>query len=187
MLDLKPIVRAILKEYALPRHGIHGIAHWGRVLDNGVRLAETTPVNVDIVRLFAVFHDSQRVTEETDPSHGLRGATLAAELRGKLFDLSEDDFDLLYVACAGHMERPTDDDPTVQLCWDADRLDLGRVGMTIDPSWLGATTLANPALLQWAVRRATSQAIPEWLERDWGIKADRSQKVPARRSGKKAR
>ena len=65
----------------------------------------------------------------------------AAELRGKLFDLNDDDFDLLFVACVGHMDRPTDDDPTVQTCWDADRLDLGRVGARIDPLWLGEATV----------------------------------------------
>ena len=37
MLDLKPIVDAILAEYTLPEHGIHGVAHWARVLETGVR------------------------------------------------------------------------------------------------------------------------------------------------------
>jgi uncharacterized protein len=39
-MNLKPIVHAILKEYALPWDGIHGVAHWARVLENGLRLAE---------------------------------------------------------------------------------------------------------------------------------------------------
>ena len=132
MLDLKLVVHGILKEYVLPWGGIHGVAHWARVLETGVRLAEVTGANIEVIELFAIFHDSQRVTEETDPSHGIRGATLAAELRGELFDLNEDDFDLLFVACVGHMDHPTDDDPTVQTCWDADRLDLARVGARID-------------------------------------------------------
>ena len=151
MLNLKPVVHAILREYALPQNGIHGVAHWARVLETGVRLAEVTGANIEVVQLFAVFHDSQRVTEKTDPSHGIRGAAFAAELRGKLFDLNDDDFDLLFVACAGHMDNPTDDDPTVQICWDADRLDLGRVGASIDPLWLGEATVrgspASPFLL----------------------------------------
>ena len=65
----------------------------------------------------------------------------AAELRGKVFNLNDDDFDLLFVACAGHMDHLTDDDSTVQTCWDADRLDLGRVGARIDPMWLGEATV----------------------------------------------
>jgi uncharacterized protein len=187
MLNLKPIVHAILREYVLPPHGIHGLAHWARVLETGVRLAEVTGANIEVVQLFAVLHDSQRVTEKTDPSHGIRGAALAAGLLGKLFYLNDDDFDLLFVACVGHMERPIDDDPTVQTCWDADRLDFGRVRMKIDPAWLGKTTLENPAIIEWADQRATSQIIPELVQRDWGISTHRWQEMSAVESGVKAR
>ncbi len=34
-VSLKPIIREILEEYALPIDGDHGIAHWARVLENG--------------------------------------------------------------------------------------------------------------------------------------------------------
>ena len=78
MLNLKPIVHAILEAYSLPVHGIHGVAHWARVLENGLRLAEVVRVNVEVVRLFAVFHDSRRVNEGIDNGHGQRGAELAA-------------------------------------------------------------------------------------------------------------
>jgi hypothetical protein len=33
------------------------------VLENGLRLAQTTGVNIEVVQLFAVFHDSKRVAE----------------------------------------------------------------------------------------------------------------------------
>jgi uncharacterized protein len=170
MLKLKSIVHAILARYPLPPNGIHGIAHWARVLETGIRLSMVTGANVKVVQLFAVFHDSQRVVEETDPSHGLRGARLAAELQGKLFDLSGDECDLLFVACAGHMDRPIDDDVTVQTCWDADRLDLGRVGAETDPFWLGEATVdEHTEIMEWADRRAKAHAIPELVQREWGI------------------
>jgi uncharacterized protein len=188
MLDLKPIVHAILAEYALPQHGIHGVAHWARVLETGVRLAKVTGANIEVVQLFAVFHDSQRVTEETDPSHGIRGASLAAELRGQVFDLDEDNFDLLFVACAGHMDHPTDDDLTIQTCWDADRLDLGRVGARIDPLWLGEATVdEHSQIMQWAERRADAQVVPELVCREWGIETDLWKPMAGVRSGRKAR
>jgi uncharacterized protein len=188
MLDLKPVVRAILAEYVLPPQGIHGVAHWARVLETGVHLANANGANVEVVQLFAVLHDSQRVTEETDPSHGVRGAALASELRGKLFELNDDDFDLLFVACVGHMDRPTDDDPTVQTCWDADRLDLGRVGARIDPSWLGEDTVKNyPQIVRWAERRATAQAVPELIELDWRISRELWHKRVAAKSARKSR
>ena len=187
MLNLKPVVEAILAQYSLPLFGIHGVAHWARVLETGVRLAEVTGANIEVVQLFAVLHDSQRVTEATDPSHGIRGASFAAELRGELFDLNDDDFDLLFVACVGHMDHPTDDDPTVQTCWDADRLDLGRVGARIDPLWLGEATVDEHSdIIEWAHCRAKVHTIPELIQRDWGIKTERWQKM-AVASGRKAR
>ena len=186
MLDLKPVVDAVLAQYSLPLFGIYGVAHWARVLENGLRLAKVTGANIEVVQLFAVFHDSQRVTENTDPSHDIRGASFAAELRGELFDLNDEDFDLLFVACIGHMDHPTDDDPTVQTCWDADRLDLGRVGARIDPLWLGEATVDEHSdIIEWADRRARFQVIPDLIQRDWGIGTDKGKKtVGAKSAGK---
>jgi uncharacterized protein len=45
-LNLRLIVHAILEEYALPRENDHGVAHWARVLENGLRLAGATGGNV---------------------------------------------------------------------------------------------------------------------------------------------
>lgn len=173
MLDLKPVVHEILKEYPLSRQNIHGVGHWARVWENGLRLAACMRANADVVQLFAIFHDARRVTVKTDPLHGLRGAHFAAKLRGRLFDLSDDDFDLLFVACAGHTDRPTDDDPTVQACWDADRLDLGRAGAKIDPLWLGEATVDDQQeIIEWADRRARDQFLPDLIREDWGVPTD---------------
>jgi uncharacterized protein len=114
MLSLKPIVHAILENYALPWHGTHGVSHWARVLENGLRLAEKTGANIEVVQLFAIFHDARRVNEGSDDGHGERGAEPAAAFRGEWFDLPDDDFDLLYEACAGHTDGETDGDITIQ-------------------------------------------------------------------------
>ncbi len=129
MLNIKVIIHEILKDYALPWDGIHGVSHWARVLENGLRVTKLTGAKVEVVLLFAVFHDACRVNEATDPDHGRRGADLAAKMRGSLFDLPDLEFQLLYDACAGHTDGRTQADITIQTCWDADRLDLGRVGM----------------------------------------------------------
>src|SRR3954447_5854186 len=50
------ILHAVLDEYTLPWDGDHGVAHWARVLENGLRLAEETGANVEVVQLFAVLH-----------------------------------------------------------------------------------------------------------------------------------
>jgi uncharacterized protein len=77
MLNLKPIIEAILQDYALPWHGIHGVSHWARVLENGLRIAKQTKANIEVVQLFAIFHDARRVNENVDDGHGMRGAELA--------------------------------------------------------------------------------------------------------------
>jgi uncharacterized protein len=111
----------------------HGPEHWRRVERNGLLLARQTGANVNIVRLFALFHDSRRLNDGWDPGHGKRGAEFAASLRGTAFQLADNEFALLHYACAWHTEGKTHEDTTIATCWDADRLDLGRVGITPDP------------------------------------------------------
>jgi len=81
------------------------------------------------VRLFALIHDSKRQNEENDPDHGQRGADYAGELRGQLFQIPDEDFELLQLACRMHTSGHQHENPTIGTCWDSDRLDLGRVGM----------------------------------------------------------
>jgi len=112
---------------------LHGPTHWRRVERNGLLLATRTQANVDVVRLFAIFHDSRRENEGTDDGHGARGAEFAQSLRGEAFDLSDEEFELLHYACTWHTDGTTHENVTIASCWDADRLDLGRVGVSPDP------------------------------------------------------
>jgi len=168
-LKLRPIVHAILDEFALDWDGDHGVFHWARVLENGVRLAEQTGANVEVVQLFALFHDSRRVRESGDCDHGQRGAEFATELRGKLFDLSDDDLHLLYEACAGHSDEWDHHHITIQTCFDADRLDLGRVGITPHPSGLCTEAARRPSMIKWADGRASFDFVPKLVKDEWGI------------------
>ena len=169
MLNLKPIVHAILEDYALPADGTHGVAHWARVLENGLRLAQVTGANVEIVQLFAILHDSRRVNEGTDDGHGRRGADLATQLRHDCFDLSDGHFNLLYDACANHTDGLMDGDITIRTCWDADRLDLGRVGISPEPKRLCTKAARSPDILNWADGRGAFLVVPEIVAREWGI------------------
>ncbi|MHB8993720.1 MAG: HD domain-containing protein [Armatimonadota bacterium] len=168
-MHLKPLVQVILEGYALPRHGTHGVGHWGRVLENGLRLAAGTGVNPEIVSLFAVFHDARRINEGGDHGHGRRGAELAEELRGTLFELPDDDFLLLRLACEGHTDGLTEADLAVQVCWDADRLDLPRVGKTVDPARLCTAAAKSPEMIEWASGRAACRSVPQLVESNWGL------------------
>src|SRR6478609_7791580 len=96
--DLPAILRAILNGYVLPVDGYHGVLHWARVLENGLRIAEANGADREVVTLFALFHDSRRVNEDRDEGHGLRGGELARSLRGELVHLDDDRFEMLFEA-----------------------------------------------------------------------------------------
>ncbi len=165
--NFEAITQAILDGYALPEHGTHGVLHWARVWANGLKVAEVNGADQEIVKLFALFHDSRRVNEWTDPDHGERGGDFARELRGTLVHLDDDRFELLYEACRLHTDGLTVGDPTEQACWDADRLDLGRVGMR--PSRRRLCTDAARELVDWATPRAEAGVqVKEVLEL-WGL------------------
>ena len=171
--DLKRIVHAVLAEYALPPDGVHGVTHWARVLENGLRLAERTGASAEVVRLFAVFHDSRRENETLDPGHGLRGGELARQFRGELFELADAEFDLLFSACAAHTDGLTVGDVTVRTCWDADRLDLPRAGIVPEAGRLCTEAARDHKLRQWAHDRSCLAAIPEIVGNDWGFDVSR--------------
>jgi uncharacterized protein len=168
-VDLKPLIQVILDQYALPLNGCHGVAHWARVLENGQRLIEETGANIEVVALFAVLHDSQRRSEGGDPQHGPRAAEYALKLRGELFELPDHEFTLLHRACEGHTHELTHPDLTIQTCWDADRLDLGRVGVTPHPSRLCTEVAKRPEVLKWADGRACFRVVPAFIKQEWGI------------------
>lgn len=168
-MDLRPILRAILDDYALPLNGDHGVSHWARVLENGMRLAEETGANVDVVRLFAILHDCRRVNEIGDPEHGPRAALFATTLRKTIIDLDDHSFRLLYRACEGHTRERNHPNVTIQTCWDADRLDLGRVGVVPHPSLLCTEVAKRPDIIKWADGRAGFRVVPSFVATDWGL------------------
>jgi uncharacterized protein len=95
----------------------------------------------ELVLLFALFHDSRRFNEFTDPEHGLRGGELARSM----LNLEPERIELLADACTRHDKGFVSDDPTVGTCWDADRLNLWRVGIRPKASLL--STAPAPLLV----------------------------------------
>src|SRR5262245_50667914 len=163
----RDLVRTILQQLALPYDGEHGVRHWARVLENGLCLAALTGADPTIVALFAVFHDSQRLTDDEDPLHGLRAAAYAAKLHKTYFDLLDEDFERLYTACAYHADGLIDGEITVQTCWDADRLDLGRGGITPEPRYLCTAAAKRQDVIAWATQRARQNYTPRIVYREW--------------------
>ena len=150
----KELVRILRAQFALEWEGIHGASHWARVRVNGLRLAEATGANVRVVELFAFLHDSRRENDGWDPEHGPRAARLARKLAGVAFELEARELALLEAACRDHSEGGTEGDITVLTCWDADRLDLGRVGVRPEPRRLCTDAARDPKTIEWAYQRS---------------------------------
>lgn len=148
----------LVTSHRLGHRGFHGRDHWLRVLHNGRLLAVETGANVRVVELFALLHDSCRENEDDDPFHGQRAAAYARHLRGTWFEVTDAEMDLLAWACERHSDGLTGGDITVQTCWDADRLDLGRVGIRPSARYLCTEVAKRRDVMEAAYRRSTSNA-----------------------------
>ncbi len=108
-----------------------------------------------------------RFVDGIDPGHGRRGADLARSLRGRVFDLDDTAFELLTEACETHTDGLREGDFTVRVCWDADRLDLGRCLIAPDPERLATPAARDPRILAWADERAHDQHVPSLVRDIW--------------------
>jgi uncharacterized protein len=152
--DLGEVLRAAKARFALDLRGVHGIRHWTRVRENGHRLAKYTGANKLLVELFAVLHDCCRENDRFDSGHGERAAEFARTLRGGLLHLPDADFELLFEAIRDHEAGRTRADVTVMTCWDADRLDLGRVRKRPNPLYLCTEFARRKSTIEWAYKRS---------------------------------
>ena len=115
---------------------LHGISHWDRVFENGQKLM-TAEANPLVVGLFAYLHDSCRMNDMLDLEHGPRAAAFIDEIRRtQLAEVPDEEIELLKEACRLHTVAAKTGNSTVDTCFDADRLDLWRVGITPDPERL---------------------------------------------------
>ena len=129
--DIRRYVHAQWKLGAL-----HGIRHWDRVYENGQKLL-TPDTNPLVIGLFAYLHDSCRIDDGEDLYHGKRAADWIETLRGTyLKDVSNEEIELLQEACRLHTTKLKTGNPTIDACFDSDRLDLWRVGVIPDPARL---------------------------------------------------
>jgi uncharacterized protein len=167
MIALEPLLVEIAAQYTLDPLDVHGLDHWGRVLENGLCLAKTEGGDITVIRLFAIFHDACRHNQSRDPGHGARGAALAERLLGDLSLVSRKQLDLLTLACCEHTDGKTTADLTAQICWDSDRLDLARVSIMPNPSFLCTKTARAEEIIQWANVRATSNFSPSFVKSIW--------------------
>lgn len=144
LLDLTAVVEAHSTNLAST---LHGPQHWRCVALVGLRLVKVTPgARADVAFLFGLFHDAMRVNDDEDPGHGRRGADLARRLvaSGEA-PIPEEILTPLLFACETHTEAGPTRDPVVGACYDADRLNLWRVG--IEPRARYLSTAAAPGMI----------------------------------------
>jgi uncharacterized protein len=133
---IRKALAVVRPQFRLDFHeGIHGLPHWARVWHHGRALAASLDVNPAVLTWFAFLHDSQRHNDGRDPEHGQRAADFAVGLRRErvIVELNDAEFEHLCEAMRLHSDGHTEREPAIIACWDADRLDLGRVRTTPDP------------------------------------------------------
>ena len=129
------VLETLKQESAFIASPIHGLKHWQTVERNGHYLANFNGADKAVLSYFAHFHDCKRENEGCDKGHGPRGAVFAMKHRD-IIPLNDVQFKQLTDACKGHTYGTRPECITINTCWDADRLDLGRVGIDPDSNYL---------------------------------------------------
>ncbi len=112
----------------------HDERHWQAVIATGVDLAhrmERSGADVQVAFLFGLLHDVADTYGRK--GHGAVAADYARALQAQgVLELEKHRLELLCDALTRHSDGLTSDDPTIGCCWDADRLQLTRVGAEVD-------------------------------------------------------
>lgn len=146
------LLKYIRDDFKLPESSVHGPAHWGRVKNIGMKLCDcNSDADRLVVEIFGWCHDMARTTDSEDFEHGkLAVDIILSELQGVYFNLNDHQLSALLYAIRWHSDGYVVASKTVQVCWDSDRLDLGRVGIIPDPKRLCTDTAKNPQFINWA-------------------------------------
>ena len=136
--QLETLIDAVERRSTNMGSYVHGPRHWRCVSLVGVRLARRTPgADALVAFLFGLFHDAMRENDDMDFGHGVRGASLASDLSLEgLLPLDDAHWESLIHACRTHTEAGITTRALVGVCYDADRLNLWRVGTRPSPLYL---------------------------------------------------
>lgn len=119
---------------------IHGIPHLRRVAVTAGRIAASIGEDIESAVVAGFLHDCAR----NDDGGGTRHAHDSAVLAKKLLSMFYPHLDAirLYDAIAQHADGITTKDLLIACVWDADRLDLRRLGIEVNPDLL-STSIAR--------------------------------------------
>lgn len=152
--EIEKIVEIAIRKSVLPIDGIHGIHHWNRVWENGKRISEITGANIHVVELFSFLHDCCRKSDNNDPEHGPRASKLVKGLVGDFITGEEVEIYQLILAIKDHTNGNIINDMTIATCWDADRLDFGRIGIKPNKKYLNTIIKENREFIEEAYKRS---------------------------------
>ncbi|MFA4929959.1 MAG: hypothetical protein WC558_15690 [Patulibacter sp.] len=143
--DLDDLVRIVERHATHLQSAIHGPSHWRAVgavaaelagtsrAEPGTTSATTVEPDRELLLLFALLHDAMREDDGRDLEHGPRAEILLERLRADgTIALSEARAAVLAEALRDHTNGTLSPEPTIGICWDADRLLIGRVGIVPD-------------------------------------------------------
>jgi len=121
----------------LAHEPMHGERHWRAVAWAGLRISELRPdLSRIILVAFGLLHDCRRETDDWDPDHGARAARVALRSRPLKRLAGVEGRELVAEACRLHERGPiTPASAQIGACWDADRVNLVRLGFSLDPRY----------------------------------------------------
>ena len=121
-----------------------------RVAAAGIRLLRDSGEGIPtLVLTFALFHDSMRLHDGGDSQHGVRAAAFLRSVPQELIRIPADGMDVVTSALEQHSGAKTSSEPSTAICWDADRVNLWRLGIEPHPQYL-STRSALEIRLGWA-------------------------------------
>ena len=131
---------------------LHGLKHWKNVEKIGHHLANINGTDKELITLFAYIHDLGRENEDEDVGYGERSVTILEDLYNKkIINIKPEKYQKLIYACRNHDSKTAQsDDLNIQTCWDADRLDLWRIGIEPNPKFLFTKEAKNPEITRLA-------------------------------------
>ena len=143
--DIEKVREFALGHAKTGEESIHSIDHWDRVARNGESL-HVPDADMEVVLCFAYLHDVERESDAYDEEHGPRAAELIDQIRDSVLGFLDDkQIGLLKDACTYHTTVPRTGNPTIDTCFDADRLDLPRAFIIPDPDKMATKEGAEKA------------------------------------------
>ena len=146
----QPYVDFLARQYQLNHNRCHDIEYWFRVIINGRLIA----ADIEVIEHFALLHDMVRKDEKWGSLHGNRSVQFALSLSGSWIKLNRFQMQQLTEACRDHSMGHLSKDLTIQACWDADRLDVGKLDNMPNHTYPATNIASDPKFVKTAIERA---------------------------------